>query len=214
MSYKQIDMETYPRKAHFEHFRTQAYPYVGITADVDVTEVLDWCRAHNRSFYLTFMHIAALAADEIPEFRRRIHDGGIVEYSECPTSHVEPMDDDTYRYCKLEHHMPLDKYFEKAAEAQEECRRRMDLLAEEDEESMYFISAVPWLHYTALLQPVAGGDESNPRITWGRYEKNHEGKMMMPLTVLAHHSLMDGIHIARFFENVKQGMKYLQETDN
>ena len=79
---------------------------------------------------------------------------------------------------------------------------------------MYFISAVPWLHYTALLQPVAGGDESNPRITWGRYEKNHEGKMMMPLTVLAHHSLMDGIHIARFFENVKQGMKYLQETDN
>ena len=75
MSYKQIDMETYPRKAHFEHFRTQAYPYVGITADVDVTEVLDWCHAHNRSFYLTFMHIAALAADEVPEFRRRIHDG-------------------------------------------------------------------------------------------------------------------------------------------
>ena len=89
MFYKQIDMETYPRKAHFEHFRTQAYPYVGITADVDVTEILDWCHEHNRSFYLTFMHIAALAADEIPEFRRRIHDGGIVEYSECPTSHVD-----------------------------------------------------------------------------------------------------------------------------
>ena len=63
MSYKQIDMETYPRKAHFEHFHTQAYPYVGITADVDVTEILDWCHANNRSFYLTFMHIAALAAD-------------------------------------------------------------------------------------------------------------------------------------------------------
>lgn len=213
MSYKQIDLETYPRKQHFEYFRTLSYPYFGITAEVDVTDVLAWCKANKRSFYLTLMHIAALAADEVPEFRRRIHDGGLVEYSECPTSHVEMMEDDTFCYCRLDHHMPLEEYYIKATEAQEACRSRDGLLAEDDEESMYFISAVPWLHYTQLIQPVAGGEESNPRISWGRYEKNHEGRMMMPVTVLAHHALMDGLHVSRFFEKVTNGMHYLKETN-
>lgn len=36
---------------------------------------------------------------------------------------------------------------------------------------MYFVSALPWLNYTALVQPAARGDESNPRITWGNTSK-------------------------------------------
>lgn len=27
-----IDMNTYRRRAHFDYFRTMAYPYVGVTA--------------------------------------------------------------------------------------------------------------------------------------------------------------------------------------
>lgn len=37
-----IDMETYPRRAHFEYFRAMRQPYVGITADVDITRLRDW----------------------------------------------------------------------------------------------------------------------------------------------------------------------------
>ena len=29
MPYRVIDMESYPRKAHFDYFRSLAYPYVG-----------------------------------------------------------------------------------------------------------------------------------------------------------------------------------------
>ena len=29
----------------------------------------------------------------------------------------------------------------------------------------------------------------------------------MPLTVLAHHALADGLHLARFYANVESGMK-------
>ena len=41
MCYKYIDMETYKRKNHFEYFNSLAYPYVGITVNVDITEFLD-----------------------------------------------------------------------------------------------------------------------------------------------------------------------------
>ena len=40
MNYKYIDMETYKRRSHFEYFKSLAYPYVGVTVNVDITELL------------------------------------------------------------------------------------------------------------------------------------------------------------------------------
>ena len=52
-------------------------------------------------------------------------------------------------------------------------------------------------------QPVAGGDESNPRITWGKFDPDHRGRLMMPVTLLAHHALVDGLHAAAFYKNIE-----------
>ena len=209
MAYRIIDMDTYPRRAHFDYFRTLAYPYVGVTANVDVTELVRLCKGKGVSFYLTFMHAAALAADGVPEFRQRIRDGGIVEYDECPTSHTEPLPDGTYCYCTLHHHMPFGEYIAQAEEARRLCREKASIEEDEDVESMYFISALPWLHYTALIQPVAGGDESNPRITWGKYEADAIGRLMLPVTVLLHHALADGLHLGLFFQGLEKELQAL-----
>ena len=34
MNYKTIDMDSFPRRAHFEYFKGLAYPYVGFTVNV------------------------------------------------------------------------------------------------------------------------------------------------------------------------------------
>ena len=206
MAYRIIDMNAYVRRDHFNYFRSLAYPYVGLTVDVDVTELLDFCRKQGCSFYLTFMHAAALAADQVPEFRQRIHGDGIVEYDECPTSHTELLEDGTYCYCTLHHHMDFSDYLKEAEEKRVACKNN-GIVEDEDVESMYFISCLPWLHYTSLIQPVAGGEESNPRITWGKYERNVEGKYMMPVSILVHHALVDGVHIAAFYDSLNKLFK-------
>ena len=208
MAFQKLDMETFPRKAHFDYFRSLPYPYVGTTVNVDVTEAVRYAHRTQRSFYLTFMHAAALAADQVPQLRQRIHGDGIYEYPECPTSHVELLENETYVYCTLHHHMSAEEYFSSAEKAREACRKR-GFAEDEAAESMYFISALPWLNYTALIQPVAGGDESNPRISWGKYEKNGDGSLMMPVTILAHHALVDGIHIAAFYEGLREQIRLL-----
>ena len=208
---KRIDMATYPRRDHFNHFCAMAYPYVGVTVDVDVTDLLALCREKGYSFYLMVLHAVALTADEVPEFRRRIDNGGIVEYAACPTSHVELKSDGTYAYCTLRHHMPMADYLAQAESARTAAREGGSIEEEDDVQSMYFISTLPWLHYTQLIQPVACGEESNPRITWGKYQANDKGRMMMPLSVLVHHALADGIHIAKFYEAFNQQMKLICE---
>ena len=213
---KRIDMATYPRRDHFEHFYGMAYPYVGVTVDVDVTALRTLCREKGYSFYLMVLHAVALAADEVDEFRRRIErkggEVGIVEYAECPTSHTELKPDGTYAYCTLHHHMPLAEYLQRAEAARAEVRENGSIEEEAEVQSMYFISTLPWLHYTQLIQPVACGDESNPRFTWGKYQQNAEGRMMMPLSVLVHHALADGVHIAKFYDEFEKQMKHLLDA--
>lgn len=211
MTMKRIDMASYPRRDHFAHFCTMAYPYVGVTADTDVTDLLALCREKGYSFYLMVLHAVALAADEVPEFRRRIDKAGIVEYEECPTSHTELKSDGTYAYCTLRHHMPLADYLAKAEAARAAARESGSIEEEDDVQSMYFISTLPWLHYTQLIQPVACGEESNPRITWGKYQPDAAGRMMMPLSVLVHHALADGLHIAKFYEEFEKQVKNICE---
>ncbi len=203
MSFHTIDLENYPRRAHFDYFRSLAYPYVGLTAEVDAAPVLRYAGRSGQSFFLCFLHAVALAADAVPEFRQRIRDGAIVEYTECPTSHTEPLPDGSYRYCTIHHRMSPGQYFPLARKARNDCRSR-GLEEDADVESMYFVSSLPWLRYSALVQPVAGGDESNPRFTWGRYEKQADGRVLLPVSVLAHHALVDGLHIARFYDALGQ----------
>ena len=207
MRFKEIDLEKFPRRSHFEYFSSLQYPYVGLTSNVDVTELVQFCKAHNYSFYLVFLHVAANAANAVSEFRQRIRDKGIVEYEQCSTSHTELLDNGTYCYCTLHHGMPLDEYLAYAENARRQCREKSGLEEDEDAESMYFISTVPWLQYTALVQPVAGGEDSNPRITWGKFQKDHEGREQMPVSVLVHHGLVDGIHIAQFYKNLENEIK-------
>lgn len=203
MACKSIDMANYPRRQHFAHFLSMAYPYVGVTQMMDVTGLATYCKAQGASFYAAFLHLAALAADGVPQLRQRIRNGGIVEYDACPTSHTELLPDGTYCYCTLRHHMPMAEYLPYAEETRRLAREQATLDEEDEVESMYFVSTLPWVHYTEMIQPVAGGEESNPRITWGKFEADHAGRLMMPVSLLAHHALVDGVHLAGFYANLQ-----------
>ena len=67
-----IDWETYPRKTHFEYFHSLAYPYMGITANVEVTKLLEYARQRGGSGFLACLWTAAKAANGVPELRQAI----------------------------------------------------------------------------------------------------------------------------------------------
>lgn len=199
MYFKQIDMDRYKRKAHFEYFKSLAYPYVGVTVNTDITKLLKVIKSEKLPFFLTFCYCVSRAGNRIPEFRQRISGDGIIEYINCPTTHTVALDDGTYCYCDLTSELPFDEYIIYAADEQEKAKASPSL--DESPESVidkFFISSVPWLSYTALINPVPMPADSNPRITWGRYFTDGE-KTLLPLSVLCNHALVDGLHIADFY---------------
>ncbi len=196
-----LDLENYPRRDHFAYFSNMAYPYVGLTAEMDVTGLKDAAKKAGGTFFLACLYAAAQAANGVPELRQRIINGKIAQFDHCDTSHTVLLRDGTYCYCQMDCRMPLSDFFQEAAARQANAGQGIDL--EADETELFFVSCIPWVRYTALVQPTPSPADSNPRITFGKYVEEN-GKTIMPLTLLAHHGLVDGIHLGQFFHKFQE----------
>jgi len=211
MDYTRIDMAHYPRKAHFDYFRSLAYPYVGITAQVDITSFLARLRECGAPFFLSFVYCVTRAANAVKELRRRIDGDGIREYAWCPGSVTLALPDETYCYCTLDCRADFAQYLPAAEAAREEALAKASVEDGEDGDSLLFLSSLPWLSYTDFTQPVPFPADSNPRITWGKFHEEGE-RAHIPVTLLCNHALVDGRHLAAFYEALDRELAFFAQT--
>lgn len=96
---KYIDLETYPRRSHYEFFKAMAYPYVGMTANMDVTDLIAKAKAMGKSAFLACLYVGIQAANRVPELRQRIVGDKIVEFDFCHAAHTVALPDETFCNC-------------------------------------------------------------------------------------------------------------------
>ena len=201
VQYRRLDLTAYPRREHFEYFHSMANPYVGLTVPVDITAFLTAVKTAKKPFFLSFLYCLGSAANAVPELRRRILDGGIIEVDTCDASYTVMQENGAYGYGRVAFGMPFDEYLATAIPQHERAKAHATIEIDEDELSYLFVSSVPWLSYTALQQPTPVPADSNPRLTFGKYETEN-GRTRIPVTLLANHALVDGLHIAQFYANL------------
>lgn len=201
MKVQRIDMEAYGRKTHFDYFRQMGYPYVGLTANADVTGLVGCAKEKGESVFLYLLYAAGRAANSVKEFRQRIEGQGIIEFDSCKTSHTVMRPDGTYVYCEADETLPFWEFLEVTKKKQAEAVKNGSIEEESDPQSLIFISCLPWISYTSIIQPVPFPADSNPRITWGKYFEEGN-RLLLPVTVLAHHALIDGKQIGEFFDKL------------
>ena len=144
MEYKTIDLTSYKRREHFAYFSALAYPYVGLTSNVEITGLLEKIKRERLPFFLTVCYCAARAANSVPELRQRMVDGGIVEFARCRTSHTVALEDGTFCYCTMDSGVPFPDYLERGKRAQEAAKRQPSI-QEDPEEALgkFFIFSLP-----------------------------------------------------------------------
>ena len=221
MEPRRIDMETYPRREHFEHFRHMEHPFATMTVQVEVTDWLRRLKEAGAPFFLCFQYAVARAANRVPEFRQRIRDGGIVEYAFCNPSYTVALPDGTYRYCMVNADQPLPDYLREARVKQEAALHAEHLQEEGDAQSLLFTSCVPWQTFSGCTMPYPDAQFSIPNVVWGRTrtEKRlalEEGRIIetgtawIPVVVFVNHALVDGLHIAAFYANLDEELSRME----
>jgi len=196
---KIIDLNTYPRRTHFEFFRSMAYPYVGMTANVDVTALVKAAKARGGSAFLACLYAAAQAANAVPEMRQRIVGENIVEFDHCDTAHTVALPDKTFCNCRTDCRRSFEEFLIYGKECQEQAKNRHGFASTQDDETnLIFVSCVPWVAFTQVIQPAPIPADCNPRIVFGKFAAEGD-KINMPLAIQCNHALVDGWHISEFY---------------
>ncbi len=206
--YRVVDMTDDPRRAQFDYFRGMADPYFSVTVPCDITPLRAAVEANKLPFFLTLLHCAVNAANDVPQLRRRIRDGAVVEYDRCLSSHTVALENGSYCYCTLDCTKPLAEFLPYAETAVARAVAAPALDDGDDPDELFFVSSLPWLRFTALTLPVPNPPDSNVRLTFGKFYEQ-DGKTLLPLDIKVNHALADGRHIAAFFDAFAQRMEAL-----
>lgn len=201
--YQKISLPTWKRAGHFQLYKDCGLPFVGMTVQMDVTALVEACKLKKMRFSRAFMYLImqSIAANE--NFRLRINQGEVVLFETVDPSFTVLDSRDELFYIAVAETCERFAEFEHSATHAESCALENRRLSEKRLDLAY-ITCIPWVGYSELFQPLfITASDSIPRFAWGKYDK--VGKdYKMPFTIFGHHGFIDGVHIARFIEDMKQ----------
>lgn len=200
---RHINLESWPRREHFEVFRTFDIPHFNICANVDLRAFHSFIKQHGISFNIATVYVLTRAANAVPEFRYRIRGEEMVEHEIVHPSSTIMGEDDVFSFCTMEYLEHFPDFIARNAKKIASVRERPRLLEEDQgRDDLLFMTAIPWVSFTSFMHPLKFPVDSVPRLAWGKFFEEGE-TLKMPLSVQGHHAIMDGLHVGRYFEVVQ-----------
>ena len=201
-SYRVIDEKTWERAAHCMVFRDSVEPAFCVTFEADITNFKKKMRGQGLSFTLSLVYAVCKVANGIEAFRYRFLDGQVVLFDRIDTAFTY-LNPETELFKVV--NVPMkDDLAEYVALAEKTAREQTAYFTGPLGNDVFQCSPMPWVTYTHISHTNSGKkDNATPLFDWGKYYEK-DGRLLLPVSVQAHHSFVDGIHIGRFVDGLKE----------
>jgi len=200
MKMKFLDLENWNRKKLFYFFREYEQPFFNICADVNVTSLVKFTKERNISFFKASLYLSLRAANEIEPFRYRIRGNKVIVHEVIDGGSTVLNDDETFSFSYFDYDPNFQKFEEKATRELERISNEKPLDPADDRDDLIHYSMIPWISFTSFTHArKSAKEDSVPKIVFGKYAEQND-LIKMPVSVEVHHSVMDGIHVGKFFE--------------
>ncbi|MFC5663912.1 CatA-like O-acetyltransferase [Kitasatospora misakiensis] len=201
-----IDLDAWPRRAHFEFYRRRVPCTYSITTELDVTLLAEALRGSRRKTYLAQIWALSTVVNRHEEFRMCLTASGApaVRPVVHPAFTVFNPERETFACVWAPHDPDFGAFHEVAAPLLAEHARATELFPQgEPPADTFDVSSLPWASFTGFNLNIGGGwDHLAPIFTLGRYTER-EGRVLLPLAVQVHHAAADGFHTARLVNEVQ-----------
>ena len=202
-----FDLENNP----FINFLSSRYT---MSARVNVENL--WIKSKEQDLSFFVMSLGALmnALNDIPQMRRRIIDGGVIEFESldavCP---IMDKDETVFKEIRIEapqrFHNIL-KWHDYVVDYQlnviEGVDKAFDLdTMERDKINIANFSCIPWVDFDSITNATAAGNAIQPLITWGKVNENYE----MTVSITVSHIFVNGLELAKFYKNAQENFDSL-----
>ncbi|MDA8016283.1 MAG: chloramphenicol acetyltransferase [Thermoanaerobaculia bacterium] len=200
-----LDLDAWPRRQLFDLFRTYEQPFFNVCAPVDVTRLRQTCRTSGAPFFAAYLYLSIRAANEIEPFRYRLRGERVWVHDRIEAGTTVPAAGEAFAFAYVEHAKDFKTFESNFRRERERLEANDDRLEpRDDRDDLIHYSTLPWISFTGIRHARRHDPaDSVPKIVFGKtYES--EGKLLMPHSVDAHHALMDGLHVGRYFERFQE----------
>lgn len=196
--YEVIDESTWERAMHCMVFRNSIEPAFCVTFEADITEFKNKVKEEGLSFTLAMVYAVCKCANEVEALRYRFLDEKVVLYERIDTAFTY-LNKETglFKVVNVPFIENLSEYVALATKTAEEQQEYFNAPLGND---VFQCSPMPWVTYTHISHTNSGKkDNAAPLFDWGKYYEK-DGRVLIPISIQAHHSFVDGIHIGQFVD--------------
>lgn len=200
-NYQVIDEKTWDRAMHCMVFRNSVDPAFCVTFEADITYFKRKVKQQGFSFTMAMVYAVCKCANQIEAFRYRFLDGQIVLFDRVDTAftYLNP-ETELFKVVNVPMVEGIKEYVELATKIAKEQKEYFTGPLGND---VFQCSPMPWVTYTHISHTNSGKkDNATPLFDWGKYYEK-EGKILIPISVQAHHSFVDGLHIGQFVDRLQ-----------
>lgn len=197
-AYETINMETYTRRDLLEFYKTFDRPCFNILCKENAKKIYRYAKLHKKSFFLLSCYAIAKAVNDTPQLRERMLNGKAVRYTQVDICTPIAISDNEFVEVILPYFNNFAAFEESAKKIMSQAKADGKASCQENTEDRVLISCVPWLHFEALTLTELDTKQVMPIVTYGKMEKG-----LIPINLKASHYFVDGMHVAKFFENVR-----------
>lgn len=200
-----LDLDRWPRRDAFEHFRAFDKPYFNVCTRLDLTALVALKPRLPGSLSLAYHHLVLGLANQIEPFRYRLEGGRVRVLDQVHISTTVLRDDDSISFAYLHHHDDFAA-FAAAAQPRLQAARRGESAFDPglDQTAMMHFTTLPWIDFSSFSHARNWGrEDSIPKFAFGRLQREG-GRWAMAMSVEVHHALMDGLHVGRLIQALEQ----------
>ncbi len=203
MSLHLIDMDTYHRREHFEHFLGMQLTY-SAAVEIDVTQLRTTAKARGYRAYPAQIWMLTTAANRVAEFRMSFDTEGALGVWDELHPVFTVFNDARRTFSSL-----WTRYNKDFSEFNRMCLQTIEQhndgsLEPQDDTpaNVLNVSSIPWVAFTGFNLNLPSR-YLLPILTIGRYTERN-GRTFMPLAVQVHHAVCDGWHLGQYIDDVQR----------
>jgi chloramphenicol O-acetyltransferase type A len=189
------------REETFNFFQSFSQPFFNV--HTNITRLYHYAKWEHLSVFLSYLHAATEAMRKTDNFLLRIEANGVVKYEAVDVSTTVLTDSKTVSFVHLPHHPDLHTFCLTAAEIITEVQQKNNLFNGYNGPDLFHATTLPWFKFNGMEHAHENNaKDAIPKLAFGRLEWQGN-QVILPVSVRAHHALIDGYHIHLFLENMQ-----------
>lgn len=209
MDFKKIDLNTWERKHYYDYFmnaENRMRCRFGMTANVDITNLLAVIKTNKLRCYPTFTYLVSKVLNSHECFKVDEYNGELIVWDKL---HVRyPMfneDTKTITSIWLEYSDEFDIFYKNALNDIQKYSGIQSMYAKGKlPPNFYDITSIPWVSFTDFQIDMYGtnGKWIMPLVAIGKFFER-DNKILLPVSVKFHHATCDGYHAGMFYNELQ-----------